>query len=299
MQLQRRTGLGIFLALSGGLLISIDIPIIRLADSDPWLFMVARGLGLFVILGLFLRYGRHLTDTPPNPFADPDWVLVGILYGICNILFTISVFNTSTANLVFILAFNPMIAACFAWWLIGERPSAITWAAIVLTMVGVAIIVGDGLQGGTWFGDLTALATAAFLALSLTCARRSGKDLSLTGCLGGLIAAFFALPMALLYSEAPGVPFWLFLNVLILAPLTGFTLTLAPRYIPAPQVAMFFLLETVLAPVWVWLIFSEIPSQNTLIGGGIVLFAIAGHSYFQLLKAREPQALANAQTENA
>lgn len=282
MQLQTRSGLGITLALLGGLLISIDIPVIRLSDSDPWFYMVARGFGLALVLGLAVKFGSRFTETPKNPFNDRDFVEIGILYGISSIFFTLSVFNTSTSNLVFILAFNPMLAALFAWWFIGEKPKLVTWIAIFATIIGVVIIVSDGIETGNTFGDFTSLVTAAVLALSLVRTRQSGKDLSLSGSVGGVLSSLFALPLALTYSTFPGSPEWVLLNALVLVPISGFCLTLAPRYIPAPQVAIFFLLETVLAPIWVWLIFSEIPSQNTLIGGLIVLLAIAGHSFWQL-----------------
>ncbi len=282
MQHQTRTGLGIALALLGGFLISIDIPLIRLAQSDPWFYMVMRGLGLACVLGAIIKFGAHYTDTPKNPFNDKNFVEVGVLYGVASIFFTISVFTTSTANLVFILAFNPMLAAIFAWVLIGERPRLVTWLAIFATMIGVMIIVSDGVETGNWLGDLTSLMAAIVLAFSLVRTRQSGKDLSLSGCLGGMISGLFALPLAIVFSGMPGAPWWIALNVLIFVPLSGFSLTLAPRYIPAPQVAIFFLLETVLAPVWVWLIFAEIPTDNTLLGGVIVLGAIAGHSLWQL-----------------
>ncbi len=283
MQLQTRTGFGIALALLGGLLISIDIPMIRLSESDPWFYMVARGVGLAVVLGFVIMFGKHLTETPKNPFNDRHFVEVGILFGISSILFTLSVFNTSTSNLVFILAFNPMLAALFAWWLIGERPNLVTWLAILATTLGVAIIVSDGVESGNLFGDLTSLGAAIVLAFSLVRTRQSGKDLSLSGSLGGMISALFALPLAILYSGMPGSPAWVAINAIVLVPIAGYALVLAPRYIPAPQVATFFLLETVLAPVWVWLIFAEVPSERTMIGGTIVLCAIAGHSLWMLL----------------
>jgi len=282
------------LAALGGFLISVDIPVIKLSQSDPWFYMVARGLGLAVILGAVMRFSGKLTETPKNPFNDRDFVEVGILYGISSILFTLAVFNTSTSNLVFILAFNPMLAALFAWLFIGERPKPITWIAIILTFIGVLVIVSEGVDTGNWFGDMASLGVAIALALSLVRTRQSGKDLSLSGCLGGMISALFALPLAIMYSSMPGAIEWVLLNAIIMVPLTGFALMLAPRYIPAPQVAIFYLLETVLAPIWVWLIFSEIPSETTIIGGSIVLFAIAGHSFWQLwtYKPRQPKTVA-------
>lgn len=248
--------------------------------------MLCRGLGLALVLGGILLFRKNWTETPHDPFNDRFWVEVGILHGMSSIFFTMSVFHTTTANLVFILAFNPMIAAVFAWFLIGERPSKATWITIFVTFAGVAIIVGEGLQGGTIFGDLCALAAAIILAYSLTRTRQSGKDLSLSGCLAGIITALFSLPIVLFNFEMPGVPGWLLFNVLVLVPATGFALSLAPRFIPAPQVAMFFLLETVLAPIWVWLIFAEIPSNQTLIGGAIVLIALLGHSAWQLRRSQ-------------
>ncbi len=282
MQAQRKPLTGILLALVGGLVISLDIPVIRLGDASPWMFIACRGLGMSFVLGMIMLFGRRLTDTPPRPFHDPDFVTVGVLYGVSSILFTTAVFTTSTANLVFILAFNPLIAALFAWWLIGERPSLITWIAISLTMLGVGVIVSDGVETGLAFGNVLALLTAIALGLSIVKTRQSGKDMSLAGTLGGLIAGLFALPMAILTAEWPNAPQWVVLNALIMAPVGAFALSLAPRYIPAPQVAMFFLLETILAPIWVWLIFAETPSTQSLIGGAIVLGAITVHSAVQL-----------------
>ena len=183
-----------------------------------------------------------------------------------------AVFNTSTANVVFILAFNAMLAALISWPITGERPSTATWAAIFTTLIGV--------------GDICALICAALLALSLSLARRSGKDLSLAPGFGGIVTAAFALPMILWTATLPVASLWLLADVLILVPLAGITLWLAPRYIPAPHVALFYLLETVLAPLWVWMIFAEVPSRNVYIGGSLVVAAIAGHGIWELTALR-------------
>lgn len=284
MQLLNAPKIGIGLALLGGLVISLDIPVIRLAAGDPWTFMVFRGAGMALVLGAIMFLAPGWTNSPKNAFADRDYVEVGILYGLSSILFMLAVFSTTTANLVFILAFNPLIAAVLAWVMIGERPLLSTWIAIAATIVGVSIIVSEGLEAGTGTGDLFAFATALVLGWSVVRARKSGKDMSLAGALGGMGAALFALPMALLHGAYPENVHWLVLNALVMAPLAAFALSLAPRYIPAPQVAMFFLLETILAPVWVWLIFTEIPSFQTLVGGTIVLTALTCHSVLQLTR---------------
>ncbi|MFZ1815767.1 MAG: DMT family transporter [Rhizobiaceae bacterium] len=277
---------GVMLGLFGGLVISFDVPMIRLAESDVWFSMSLRGFCIgAVFLALYL-VGVRNDDMPRHPLKDRDWLTVGLFYGLTNIFFSTAVFSTSTANLVFILAFNPMISALLAWRLIGERPYKATWAAIAATMIGVAIIVSGGLGNGTYFGDGASILCSATLAYALVRTRQSGKDLSLAPGLGGLIAGLFALPFALADLKMPGQIGWLWANGLILVPVSGFCLALAPRYIPAPQTAIFFLLETVLAPVWVWYVFSEEPSRQTIIGGSIVLGAVLAHAAWGIARSR-------------
>ena len=276
---------GVALGFTGGLVISFDVPMIRLADSDPWVAMGLRGFCFVLVFGLLYAFAPRSQATPKNPFMDRDWLIVGVFYGISNIFFTFSVFNTSTANLVFILAFNSMLAAVLAWWLVGEKPFAATWAAILATLVGVLIIVSGGLASGTGWGDLTSVLCAATLAYALVHARKSGKDMSLAPGLGGVVAAVFALPFIAHDPQLPGNIGWLWANGLIVVPIAGFCLALAPSFIPAPQVAIFYLLETVLAPIWVWLVFNEEITTRTFIGGAIVLAAILAHSIWGLRRA--------------
>ena len=273
---------GLNLAIIGGIALSFDIPLIRLAVSDPFVVMGARGLGLAIMLWLYWKVFAGQKSPSHDLLSDPDFLVVGALSGVNNICFTLAVFNTSTANVVFILAFNAMLAALLSWPLTGEKPGWHTWGAIVATLLGVGIIVGDGLGTGNIVGDLFSLICAVLLALSLTLARRSGKDLSLAPGYGGVVSATFALPMILWFGTMPEAVGWLLVDALIFVPLAGITLWLAPRYIPAPQVALFYLLETVLAPLWVWFVFSEVPSKHVFIGGTIITAAIAGHAVWEL-----------------
>jgi drug/metabolite transporter (DMT)-like permease len=85
-------------------------------------------------------------------------------------------------------------------------------------------------------------------------------------------------------------PWWIVLNGAVVIPFSFFCLATGPRYITGPEVAMFYLLETVLAPVWIWLIFHEAPSRNSLIGGVILIVALVAHSLWQLLEGRKRRA---------
>ena len=102
---------GILLGLVGGLVLSFDVPVIRAAGGTPWLLLLVRSLLPIPIYLVIWKTLPALHDTPRNPLRSITWVKVGIVYGLSQICFTTSVFNTSTANLVFILAFNPLLAA--------------------------------------------------------------------------------------------------------------------------------------------------------------------------------------------
>ena len=284
----RNTGTrtGLLLAAIGGLTISFDVPTIRLALSDPYTTMLVRGFGLAIMLSLATLLLRGSKNASARLLRDRDFLIVGLTYGVGNVLFTIAVFNTSTANLLFILAFIPMIAALLAWVLIGERPRPATWAAIFATISGVAIIVGDGLSRGSGFGEAVTLGTALSVAYAIVHSRKSGKDMSLAPALGGLVSIAYTLPFVWQHLQWPGAPGWLLLDGFVIIPLAASTLALAPRYIPAAQSSMFYLLETVLAPLWVWLIFSEVPTTTTFIGGTIILTAILTHSIWQLRRTK-------------
>jgi len=279
----RNPATGVALGSLGGFALSFDIPMIRLSGADTWTTLAVRGGA--IALAMFAVWLFTRRRNAANPFADRDWLAVGTAWGIANILFTFAVFRTSTANLVFILAFNPMLAAMMSWAIIGERPAAATFAAIAATTLGVGVIVRGGLGGGSGAGDLLALGCAAAIAFSLVWSHRSGKDMSLAPGLGSLISAAVALPLAGGALAMPQEPAWLLANGFLVIPFASWCLALAPRFIAAEQVAMFYLLETVLAPVWVWLVFAETPPAATLAGGAIVLGAIALHSVWSLRAA--------------
>ena len=85
-------------------------------------------------------------------------------------------------------------------------------------------------------------------------------------------------------------PGWIIFNGAVVMPISFFCLAAAPRYISGPEVSMFYLLETVLAPVWVWMVFDEVPSGRSLTGGAILIVALVAHSLWQLHEGRRRRA---------
>jgi len=275
--------------------ISFDIPLIRLAGTDPYVVMGARGFGLALMLWLYAHYFLPKMASLGSMMRDPQFLVVGTLSGLNNIFFTFAIFNTSAASVVFILAFNALLAVLISWPLTGERPTLITLSAIAATIFGVWIIVADGLGTTNSFGDALALGCAFLLAISLTLTRKSGKDFSLAPGFGGLVSGLFALPNIILFGTMPEAPIWLALDALIFVPIAGVTLWLAPRFIPAAQVALFYLLETVCTPIWIWIVFTETPGDRVFWGGATIIIALSTHTIVELIqsKKRRPPAQAS------
>ncbi|NNJ74060.1 MAG: EamA family transporter, partial [Anderseniella sp.] len=246
-----------------------------------------RGTMLFIALFLFWIFTNRLRENKTRFINGKPGYVIAVLAGVANIMFVASISMTSVANVVFILAFNPMFAGLLGWLFLKERLGPATWIAIGCSLSGVLLIVADGLQLGTWQGDLLALGVALAMATSLTIVRYSRTDQSLSAGAGHLMSAIVAAPFAVPGSLTAAGWGWLSINGFLVTPAATAFLMIGPRYVAAAIVAMFFLLETVLTPIWMWAIFSEMPSTLSLIGGAIVIASLAGHSLWRFKTKRD------------
>lgn len=281
---------GLLLTGFGGLMLSFDIPLLRLADGDLWPVQLIRsGLGIAVIL-LVWTVARLRLRRPFRLLPGKTGLVVAALYGLSATLFITAVFHTTAANVVFILSFNSMFAALLGWLLIGERPARPTIIVMAVTIAAVLLIVGDSVRTGNWFGDLLTLCCTGIIATAITITRKSGRDMGFAPMIGGVLP--FTLALGVMATQGLDLigtvahPWWLILDGAVLIPVSFWCLATGPKYISGPEVAMFYLLETVLAPIWMWLVFTEIPTQATLTGGTIIVAALALHTAWQLRRGR-------------
>jgi len=285
---------GLLLTAIGGLAITVDIPLIRLADGEPWSILLLRAGTTFLAAVVIWAIWRWVT--PKAPPLVPGWTgaLVAALYGLGSVTFIVAVYNTSTANLVFILAFNTAFAALLSWIFLKERPQTATLLAMATMILGVLIIVYDSIGSGNLFGDFLALVTTFIIASAITISRHSGKDMGFAA----LVGVTFPMIVAAFVVGGSGTfqvnsPWWIIFNGAVIMPISFYCLATGPRFISGPEVAMFYLLETVLAPVWVWMIFSEVPTTASLIGGSILIVTLVAHSLWQLHEGRRRRAAGN------
>lgn len=281
---------GLLLTAIGGLALTVDIPLIKLAAGEPWSILLVRSVATFcAALLVWLAWRAVSRDAPPLIPGRAGFAVAG-LYGLSSLTFITAVYTTSTANLVFILAFNTMFAALLSWLFLKERPRPATFAAMAAMVVGVGIIVSDSVGSGNLFGDVMAACSAFFIASAITITRATGKDMGFTSLVAVILPAAVALFMVADGGYRIDAPWWIIFNGVVIMPLAFFCLATGPKYISGPEVAMFYLLETVLAPLWVWLIFSEAPTTRSLIGGLILIAALVAHSAWQLREGRRRRA---------
>lgn len=294
----RSTGLA--LATAGGLFLSFDIPLVRLSDGGLWPVLGLRSMAIFLIALLALAGIRLATGRWSALPLTAATLVGGLFYGFSTMAFVAAVYHTSSANVVFIVAFSPMIAAILSWLFLKEPPSRSTLVTMVVMLLGVSLIVNGGVSSGHLFGDFLAAVAAVLIAAALTIGRASRQAMGFVPLLATIIPAGFSLVLGWSYGFTMQAPGWALLDGIVMMPLAFWLLATAPRYLPAAEVGMFYLLETILAPVWIWMIFSEMPGTPTLIGGGIMVLALLGHSLTQIwagrLAARRAQTSITAST---
>jgi len=161
-----------------------------------------------------------------------------------------------------------------------------TFSITNITFASIIYIFFDSLKIGNFYGDILGFVTAIGLAVgAVTIRSAKSKNLVPAAVVGKLFVATFALffieSFALLEKDLIIVPVMCILCVAIPFVLV----TIAPRFIPAAEVNLFFLLETIIGPIWVWLIIKEQPSIETLQGGAIIITTIAIHSFLKLRKS--------------
>lgn len=278
---------GLLITAIGGLFLTVDIPLIKLADGNAWSVIMVRAGLTFIASLLIWTVWSLLTGKKQTLIPGKTGLIVALLYGISATCFVTAVFNTSTANLVFILALNPMVSAILGWVFLKERPQRATFITMFFMVIGVLIIVSDGVTSGGWFGDMVALLATTCLASAITISRTTNKEMGLAAiiasCLPCTVAIYFvATKTGYQINDIK----WIALDGALILPVAFICLATGPRYLSGPEVAMFYLLETILAPIWVWMIFQEVPSTATLTGGAIMITALLSHSTWQLRKHR-------------
>ena len=274
---------GSLMAFVAVMFITPDSLFIRLSNVETWGLVFYRGIIPFfvVFIGMLIIYKLSFFKILFN--SGYHGLIYIITFSLTNITFVVSIQNTNVANTLVMIATAPMISAILGAIILKEPPDKKTWISIIITFLAIIYIFFDSLKLGNFYGDILGFVTALGLAIgAITVRSAKSKNLVPSAVVGKLLVATFALLFIENFVLIDKDLFIIPLMCIMCVAIPFVLVTIAPRFIPAAEVNLFFLLETIIGPIWVWFIIKEQPSIETLQGGIIIIATIAIHSFLKL-----------------
>jgi len=278
---------GYLLLLFGGFCLSWGGFIIRsFEEASVWQILLLRSIFFMLALIVFLLLTYKKNTIKIIKDAGFPALLGGLVMSLSFIAFVVSMSNTSVANVVFIISTQTMFLAIFGYFYLKEKVSLISFISIVLAMSGIAVMVGDSLSSGSFFGNIVALAIPINFSILVMIIRKN-KNLDMVPAI--FYSGIFSIIYGLILSESfvftsHDILMGFFLGVPQLA--FGFIcITIGSRSTPSTTIGLLMLTETIFGPIWVWLFLNEIPPVSVFIGGSIIILAIITKSFDKKIAA--------------
>ena len=227
---------------------------------------------------------RHLWPKQPQAL-----LAVGLFFGIGSTLYVYALTMGTVASVSVLGATSPFFAALLAWLVMRERASAVSLAATVVALVGVAVVVQAEMSAlATGFSAAVISLGYAFCFAGQTVWLRRYRELEMIPgiVLGGLLVFVFVSVVVGL----PPLPLWqvvlLSLMGLVQLALPLILFAAGAKHVPVVPAMLIALADVVLNPFWVWLVHGEQPPAGTVAGGALILSAIVGATLFENRRQR-------------
>lgn len=224
-------------------------------------------------LALFYKEKHHIVSIYQQQFKPI--LLSAIFMGTSNMFFVLAIKHTTVANAVFILSSAPLISSLIAFVLFRKRTPQRIFVATFFVFCGLFIILYDDLGMGKIEGNIYALLCVISFS-SLFAVLERYKEVSRLACIGmgGLVASLLAFTTAtIVLPDTHSFLVILFMGA-VLTPISRVLIGIGTKVLPSVDVTLLTLIETVLAPIWVWIFLNETPTNNTFLGGAIIMLAL-------------------------
>ena len=272
---------GYILLLFGGFCLSWGGFIIRsFEEASIWQILFLRSFFflLALIAFLFATYKKNTFNIIKE--SGLPGLLGGFVLSFSFVAFVVAMSNTTVANVVFIISTQTMFLAIFGYFYLKEKVSLIGLISILLAMSGIIIMVGDSISGGSLFGNIVALAIPINFAILVMIIRKNTKvDMVPAIFYSGIFSLIYGFFLAESF-EFTKHDLWMgfLLGVPQLA-VSFICITIGSRTVESATVGILMLMETLCAPLWVWLFLNEIPPISVFIGGAVIISAIILKSF--------------------
>ena len=263
------------LSLAGVLLLSPDSLLIRLLNLSDFSLIFYRSYLPAVTLFIFILWFYKKNTIQAFLLIGVPGVIYATLYAVTHVCFVYSIQYTSVSNTLVIVASAPIFSALLSIIFLKEQPSLFTWLIILIALVSMFVIGWGSYSTTGIFGDIMALIVAIAMGSGGVLVRYfKNIDLVPACFVGCILAGLYTLPFKIEFDLTSIQILYLSLMCFIILPIPFIIMTIAPKYTPAYQVSLVFLLESVLGSAWVWIAINEVPSLNTIIGGAILLSSV-------------------------
>ncbi len=279
----------ILIVLIAGLFWSFGPLVVRYIEDAhliPWQYLFFRGSVIFLVLNIYLFLAEGHKFTKNYNKIGLSGVIGGVSLGIANISFILSITTTTAAVTMMMLATQPFVAAILAYIFLKEKISKTTLISIIVAAGGIIFMSLDSKGEGSLFGLFNGLLSSlGFAGFTVSLRWRKKTPKFTTVAIAGIFCAAVAILVLIFYDS----------NILIsvknssLSALHGFLVcsglilfSMKSKYLPATDLTLLSLTEVLGGIFWVWLpIFgiNEVPTVNTLIGGGIITTAIIFYAF--------------------
>ena len=272
---------GYILLLFGGFCLSWGGFIIRsFEEASIWQILFLRSFFFLLALIAFLlvTYKKNTFNIIKD--SGLPGLLGGFVLSFSFVAFVVAMSNTTVANVVFIISTQTMFLAIFGYFYLKEKVSLIGLISILLAMSGIVIMIGDSISGGSLFGNMVALAIPINFAILVMIIRKNTKvDMVPAIFYSGIFSLIYGFFLAESF-EFTKHDIWMgfLLGVPQLA-VSFICITIGSRTVESATVGLLMLMETLCAPLWVWLFLNEIPPISVFIGGVVIISAIILKSF--------------------
>ena len=276
---------GLALTSIGIFIMSVESLLIKFTTISSFVFSFYLGIFMFVsmLTTLLFKEKEYIKKAFKSSFGF--LIICSIMMGASNIFFITAVKTTTVANVVIIFSTAALFSALFAYLFYKEKITKNILYASFFMFIGLFIIFSDELEFGSLKGNIFALFCTMLFSISFVLLSKY-KDMdrivltAFSGIALSVISFFLSDDLNIDWNNLLVVIFM----GLIISPFSRVLIGTGAKYISASEVSLLMLIETMMAPVWVWIFLNEIPSSNTFIGGSIIITTLIINSLYTLKK---------------
>tara|TARA_B100001063_G_C16770002_1_gene561012 strand:+ start:964 stop:1824 length:861 start_codon:yes stop_codon:yes gene_type:complete len=274
---------GLALTSSGIFIMSLESLFIKYATVSP--MVLSFYLGIFIFISMITTLLFKKKEYIKTAFKSSIGILIlcAFIMGCSNIFFISAIKMITVANVVIIFSTSALFSSLIAYLFFREKITKNILYASFFMFVGLFVIFSDKLEFGSIKGNVFALLCTISLSLSFVIMSRY-KEINRL-----LLIAFAGLALSIiaffqsddLKIDINNLLIIMFMG-LVVSSFSRVLLGTGAKYISAAEMSLLMLIETIIAPIWVWIFLNEIPSIYTFIGGSIIIFTLIINSIYTI-----------------